>query len=392
MATAIVTAGAGARGAYEAGVLSRVLPRLLDDERETKIVLVGTSAGAINTAIMAGHADQGAGVVAEKLGTTWGSLTVDKIFEGRVWPLLAYAAEAFGIKQVHSYALLDTGPLRKTVTDGGYVDWVNLRARFSGTWLKAAGIVATKVSTGESVVFVEGLGAGVPAPNASRGIVYRDVALGPAHVPASAAIPIAFSSIEVNPGEWFVDGGVRLNTPIAPAIDLLEALDLDGENRVIVVSTEPDPDLSATGSSRPMTERQPDILDEAASIMYSALVDRVAEDVLSLRQVNAVIKATAGPSTPAAQGADADFRVIKHCYFGPPSRGNIASEAGKVFEQRSQPLVLKILSHAIGNQGKTHDELLSFLFFDSTFLKSLFAMGQRDADARMVGGKLPWKT
>ncbi len=217
MATAIVTAGAGARGAYEAGVLSRVLPRLLDDERETKIVLVGTSAGAINTAIMAGHADQGAGVVAEKLGTTWGSLTVDKIFEGRVWPLLAYAAEAFGIKQVHSYALLDTGPLRKTVTDGGYVDFgVNLRSRFSGTWLKAAGIVATKVSTGESVVFVEGLGAGVPAPNASRGIVYRDVALGPAHVLASAAIPIAFSSIEVNPGEWFVDGGVRLNTPIAP--------------------------------------------------------------------------------------------------------------------------------------------------------------------------------
>ncbi len=118
----------------------------------------------------------------------------------------------------------------------------------------------------------------------------------------------------------------------------------------------------------------------------------MAEDVLSLRQVNAVIKATAGPSSAAAQGADADFRVIKHCYFGPPSRGNIASEAGNVFEQGSQPLVLKILSHAIGNQGKTHDELLSFLFFDSTFLKSLFAMGQRDADARMVGGKLPWKT
>ena len=392
MATAIVTAGAGARGAYEAGVLSRVLPRLLDDERETKIVLVGTSAGAINTAIMAGHADQGAGVVAEKLGTTWGSLTVDKIFEGKIGPLFEYAAQAIGIKRAHSYALLDTGPLRKTVTDGGYVDWVNLRSRFSGTWLKAAGIVATKVSTGESVVFVEGLGAGVPAPNASRGIVYRDVALGPAHVLASAAIPIAFSSIEVNPGEWFVDGGVRLNTPIAPAIDLLEAVDPDGENRVIIVSTEPDPDLSATGSSRPMTERQPDILDEAASIMYSALVDRVAEDVLSLRQVNAVIKATAGPSSAAAQGADADFRVIKHCYFGPPSRGNIASEAGNVFEQGSQPLVLKILSHAIGNQGKTHDELLSFLFFDSTFLKSLFAMGQRDADARMVGGKLPWKT
>ncbi len=401
MATAIVTAGAGARGAYEAGVLSRVLPRLLDDEKESKIVLVGTSAGAINTAIMAGAADQGAGAIAAKLAATWGDLSVDKVFEGKVWPLFAYAAEALGVRQVHSYALLDTAPLRKTVTEGGYVDWARLHDRFSGTWLKAAGIVATKVSSGESVVFVEGLGSSVPDPNTSRGIVYRDVVLGPAHVLASAAIPIAFSSIEVTPGEWFVDGGVRLNTPIAPAIDLLEEVDPGGNNRIVIVSTEPDPDRSAGVSSRPITERQPDILDEAASIMYSALVDRVAEDVLSLRQVNAVIKATGAPSPavgqaspppPVGQGADADFRIIKHCYFGPASRGHIASAAGRTFGERPQPLVLRILSHVIGNQGKTHDELLSFLFFDSTFLKALFAMGARDADALMVGGKLPWTT
>jgi NTE family protein len=402
MATAIVTAGAGARGAYEAGVLSRVLPRILDDEKETKVVLVGTSAGAINTAIMAGAAGEGAGAIGDKLATTWGGLSVDKVFEGKVWPLLAYAAEALGVRQVHSYALLDTAPLHKTVIDGGYVVWPRLQDKFSGTWLKAAGIVATKVSSGESVVFVEGLGSSLPDPNRSRGIVYRDVTLGPAHVLASAAIPIAFSSIEVNPGEWFVDGGVRLNTPIAPAIDLLEKVDPGGNNRIIIVSTEPDPDRVEGSSSRPITESQPDILDEAASIMYSALVDRVAEDVLSLRQVNAVIKAAATPSpavgqgasppSPAGQGAAPDFRVIEHCYFGPASRGHIASAAGEAFKERSQPLVLRILSHVIGNQGKTHDELLSFLFFDATFLKTLFAMGARDADALMVGGKLPWTT
>src|SRR5580698_10411135 len=114
MATAIVTAGAGARGAYEAGVLSRVLPRLLEDERESKIVLVGTSAGAINTAIMAGAADQGAGAIADKLAATWGGLSVDKVFKGKIWPLLAYAAEALGVRKAHSYALLDTDPLHKT--------------------------------------------------------------------------------------------------------------------------------------------------------------------------------------------------------------------------------------------------------------------------------------
>ena len=45
-------AGAGARGAYEAGVLSVLVPRLLEEPGQ-RIVLVGTSAGAINTAILA---------------------------------------------------------------------------------------------------------------------------------------------------------------------------------------------------------------------------------------------------------------------------------------------------------------------------------------------------
>ncbi|MGO9874627.1 MAG: patatin-like phospholipase family protein [Acidimicrobiia bacterium] len=44
--TAIVLAGAGARGAYEAGVLSVFVARLVE-ERDDRIVLVGTSAGAI---------------------------------------------------------------------------------------------------------------------------------------------------------------------------------------------------------------------------------------------------------------------------------------------------------------------------------------------------------
>jgi NTE family protein len=298
---------------------------------------------------------------------------------------------------MHSYALLDTAPLRDTVANGGYVEWSALPSKFEGTWLKAAGVVATEVSSGKSVVFVQGLRDGdLPAANVTRGIDYRPAKLGPDHVLASAAIPIAFPSVEIAGGAWFVDGGVRLNTPIAPAIDLLAKVAPAGKNRIVIVSTDPDPNRVSGVTARPIaTNRRPDILDQAAAIMYSALVDRVAEDVLSLRRVNAAVQASADDSVADARGAGQSFEVVDHCYLGPPSRGHIARQAGETFRAGSYPpwsasFVFNLISHAIGNKGRAHDELLSFLFFDPDFLRALVKMGQDDADRLMVHGRLPW--
>jgi NTE family protein len=56
-AVGLVLAGGGARGAYEIGVLSALLPAL-DQRGERPTVIVGTSIGAMNAAYLAATADE----------------------------------------------------------------------------------------------------------------------------------------------------------------------------------------------------------------------------------------------------------------------------------------------------------------------------------------------
>ena len=75
---AVVLAGAGARGAYEAGVMSVVLPHL-DGAGLTPDLYVGTSAGAINATVLASAAHLPPPEQATALLTMWrGIANVEK--------------------------------------------------------------------------------------------------------------------------------------------------------------------------------------------------------------------------------------------------------------------------------------------------------------------------
>jgi NTE family protein len=379
--TAVVVAGAGARGAYEAGALSVLVPRLVAESGpDDRIVMVGTSAGAINTVVLAAHQEpEAATAQAEEL---WRSITLPEIFAGLPVTALrnaaAYAGQLVGGGR-HLRSLLDSAPLARTMERRLDWDVLNGTLRSGRSWVDTAGVVTTATATRRTVVFVQGgPHLRVPPENRERGIEYVRTELRPAHVLASAAIPVAFLPVDV--GEpagsgWHVDGGVRLNVPFKPALEL-------GAERVVVVGTAPDPDRPVTGAGG----GDLDVFDVAGVTMSCLLNDRIAEDIRSLRRKNAQVATR-----------DGGRRVIPHLVLGPPDDRVIPALAAQAYRTRyagwRRFADLGALGRLIGGSPATRGDLLSYLLFDPGFHDALIDLGRRHAGAVLgpPAAPLPWR-
>lgn len=379
----LVIAGGGARGAYEAGALSVLLPGLARrGERPT--LLVGTSVGAINAAYLAATQQLDPDEQASGLVERWSRVTKEEVIRPimlRQAPLagLRYAGELLGLPRVRLASLLDPAPLERNLRR--WIPWTRLHENVRERRLEAIVTVATAARSGKSVGFVEG-----PSQadlGASHVIDYVRARLTVEHLRASAAIPLLFPPVRVEaPAEakgWYVDGGTRLNTPIKPALDL-------GARRVVVVGTEAVTEHDAEGGRHDC--EPPDFADGALHVLHGALVDPLIEDVLTLGNVNAFFsderRAPAAREYREARGKP-PYRQVPYVFVAPPRRGSIGEVASEIFRSRYGGLKalrspdFPLLSRLLGGDGPAHGELLSYLLFDTEFIEALIEMGKSDA-------------
>ena len=110
-------------------------------------------------------------------------------------------------------SLLDTSPQPETIAE--LIDFEQLATNVDDGTLATAAVVATDYGTARSAVFH--YGGDSPPRDDRRGIDYVATRLAVEHVQASSAIQSLFPAVRV--GErWYGDGGVRLNTPLKPAL------------------------------------------------------------------------------------------------------------------------------------------------------------------------------
>jgi NTE family protein len=390
---AVVVAGAGARGGYEAGALSVLVPRLRAAGVETQI-FVGTSAGAINATIFAALSHLQPAEQAEGALEIWRRMSVAEVFRS---PLVTspgaavrFVGQVLQVPGLQLTNLLDTEPLRRTAQDA--IDWAQLRRNIAGRDTTLA-VVATSGGDNRTVVFVDRDGNGaVPPPDDDRPIAYAAVSIGPEHVMASSAIPVVFPPVRVNSPEgwadWYLDGGIRLNAPLKPALAL-------GADAIVVVATHPVIDPATT---TPASDTPPDVDDVIVRLMDAALVDRMVEDVRTLAKVNSLVG-----SADVTTRTGRPCRAIPYLAVCPAERGTLGKLAEEIFEKhRRHPsgvmpwlrhVELRVLGYALGGDGPRRGDLFSYLYFDEEFISASIELGRSDAESLFEGlapDEVPW--
>lgn len=178
MITTFVLSGGGSLGAVQVGMLQALAARGVEPD-----LLIGTSAGALNAAYVAGHGT-GRGAL-DDLADIWGRLRRRDVF-----PFQPARVGAAAVGRAAS--LCSSDALRRLIAD-------HVAFRDLADAAIPVHVVATDVRSGEEVVLSEG--------NAVDAIL------------ASAAVPAVFPSVRIGDRD-LIDGGVADNAAISAAVAL----------------------------------------------------------------------------------------------------------------------------------------------------------------------------
>lgn len=398
---AVVLTGAAARGAFQAGALARIVPAL-EQQGMRPTIYLGTSAGAINAALWGSYAHLSADEAAVRLLDVWRRMDRRNVYSHPAVSLIRdglrlLPGSLLGVGSGLD-SLLDTRPLARTADE--VLDAAQLATNVTAGAVDAVGVATTRIPPASakeptrhdpagqwhiahthSVIFLDTTLDTAHVPDPARAVRVAEGPLAAEHVLASAAIPVAFPAVEVHHPQpfdgWYVDGGVRLNAPLRPAVAL-------GADHLVVIAAH----ATRYPTQVPLEPGgRPDLADAAAMTLHSILADRVIEDLKELRTRNRWLEQGAVPSSSSGR----DYHRVQVLEVSPPpgSLAQLAADVlrskGRTWWRETDSLALGRLLRGVG-AGPGQQELLSYTFFDDEYFARQIDLGVKTAEQALREG------